>query len=187
MDQGHGWVRVFVHAKENFVLGIIQLAEAREVLVRTEINTPHRFQQADCGSEIAQLFAAFASEEAPGRKRGRDVINQWRHRQHQNKRAPTRRHQHRNKNPVPDHFAPRALRSSARSGGAGIGCTRSKSPFFTRYSRPRQVILLVKNPASQTTAPIPSRSGTSHNFDAPTWSRRPQTPVEYATLNRKIR
>src|SRR5262249_9229964 len=47
LDQAKSFVMLIVQSKEDFVIGVILTAETREILVRGEIGSPDRFEDAD--------------------------------------------------------------------------------------------------------------------------------------------
>ncbi len=61
------------------------------------------------------------------------------------------------------------------------------SPFFTRNSDPRHLIRSDRQPATQITAMMPSRSGKRQSLFFIFSSRSPHTPAVQATLIRKTK
>src|SRR2546423_3744472 len=123
-------------------------------------------------------------KETPGRDTRRDVINQW------NRGEDEQGYAHPGQ-PMDQRERGRNIQMG-HSMTATLSCplaavTGMSNLFFTRYSRPRQVILSVKKATAHTTALTASRRGTSHNFAATPLSPNPQTPAVHATLRRTIK
>src|SRR2546430_1565434 len=123
-------------------------------------------------------------KETPGRDTRRDVINQWNRGEGEQGYAHPRQpmdQRERGRNIQMGHSMTATLSCPLP---AVIGMSNL---FFTRYSKPRQVILSVKKATAQTTALTASRSGTNHGFAATPLSPTPQPPAVHATPRRRIK
>src|SRR6185437_3941530 len=72
-NYGHGGIRIFRDAKDNFKFRVLLNAEARIVFIRFAIQPTHWFQDADGRSKIFGNRGA-ATEKTPGRGDGQQVV-----------------------------------------------------------------------------------------------------------------
>src|SRR5271168_1881302 len=101
LDQRHRRVRRVVHPKKNLVLRIILPAKAREILVRTKIQAPHRLQQAYRRRIIRQCLSPLAPEKPHRGQASQRVVSQRRsgHKQHNHPPTSVQMH-HSGDNPL---------------------------------------------------------------------------------------
>src|SRR5712664_290162 len=178
LNQRHRGIRTVAHTEKNFVFRILLRTEARKILVRAKINSAHWLEQANRWSIGSELPSPLAKKKSQSRKRCQDVIGKRRGGDNEHEKTPARRGKSNNRNKKRAHLIPRALRSCPANLGVCSSPAGSNRRSLTRYFKPRQLILSVKNPANHTAALTASRTGASHSFGATVRSRSPHTPAE---------